>query len=365
MDDRTGDTVLVRVNDHTWTKQAWKDYSELRVACYKLMGRKKGRQEEEEGKLERVRKSSLQACLPYFIQNSIIADASADYQRAHGSYTEADRAKVAAWLEKQYVSSNPQKIPSLEILKGKMKKAGALKPLEEQLAYEQEAELYMSVANSNKYVIEEFVISNVYRRLIVNNYVASQTNRTILATASNVVARVKAGEDFMALADTYSMDPEKTAGGVLGVCTAHDYAGEEDVWNAVRDLHDGETTGLIDAGDSWQIYKVLARDESNPKELSLKLARIFFRRALEIERPSREEVIKELENDRRQRLIQETMAERLPKAKVEFPYGRAMFGNMENMQGMFDIIEGKTNVLNTVANKTTNRVEQVEGGKRQ
>ena len=347
------DEVVVRVNGRELTKAEWDAYSNLRVAFYRLMKENHKDPMEMmtghdslETNLERVKKSSASACLPYFIQNTLLGEASSEFVKTNGAYSADDRASVEKWLTRKYCAEYGKGATGKSFFDRRMKKAGVQEEFERQWQEEVENELYLSIACSNRFVIDEMVISNVYARQIINNYVAKQTNAWILAQASNVVAKIKAGEDFSTLADQYSMEPEKQTGGYMGFCTAADFPSEEMLWEAVKDLKDGESTGIIDAEDSWQILHVISRDESDAKESRLELACIYFRRAWEIPEIPREEVIKALENDRRTRLIKELMAERLPKVKLEFPHGREIFGDLENVLPMFEMIEGKTNVVN-------------------
>lgn len=349
MESLSREDVLVRLNGRGLTKGAWEDFSSLRLAFYKLM-----KPNEREENFRRVKQSTAAACLPYFIQNSILHDASDEYKKTHGDYSAADRASVRTWLEKKYVSENAKNIRSFKMLGAYMGQRKLARAFEEEINTEVEDELYLKVACSNRYVIEEYVISNVYKKLIVNNYLAETTNKTILATAFEVHKKAKAGQDFQELADKYSMEIEYRDGeiGDMGECTEADFPGEEVVWKAVKDLEPGQITGVLDADDSWQIIKVLSRDDSNQAEPKLHLSRIYFRRAWVIPRPSREIVIEELENDRRNKLIKETMSERLPKARIEFPYGKQVFRDVSPAQPMLDVIEGKT----------TNAVEVIQGG---
>ena len=104
MESLSREDVLVRLNGRGLTKGAWEDFSSLRLAFYKLM-----KPNEREENFRRVKQSTAAACLPYFIQNSILHDASDEYKKTHGDYSAADRASVRTWLEKKYVcrSSGP------------------------------------------------------------------------------------------------------------------------------------------------------------------------------------------------------------------------------------------------------------------
>lgn len=353
--DLPSETVLVRVGTETLTKASRDAYADLRLAFFKLMDelspteRERDAQERREMKFKRVREEALQSALPTFLQSTVIRQASADYVKKHGDYAPEAKKDVATWVEGLYASQSKRAVPNLAALRGRMKKAHVLEAFDRQVAYEQEAELFFRVACSNRYPIEEYVISNVYHRVAVNNYFAASTNRAILAVASNIVERIKAGEDFALLADEQSMDANKAGGGDMGVCTEHDFAGEDMLWEAVKDLPDGGTTGVVDAEDSWQILKVVSRDETPGEGLKLHLARIYFRRALEFDMPSRADVVNTLEAERRKQLIRETLLERLPETKVEFPLGREIFGDLEAMQWMLDLVDGKS----------TNRVEGI------
>ena len=347
------DTVVLKVDGKTLTQKEWDAYTNLRVAFYKLMKNPKKASQGPLGKdydinrdLERVKKTTKESCMPLFIQNCAILGASEAYEKAHGPYTQEARKEVTAWLEKKYLTEGEKKYRSMESLKAKIKKPENLAEFDRQFKDEVETELFLRVACSNRYVINETVITNVYVRHALNNHFATETNKFIQAQAQEVLKRIKAGEDFCDRADKYSMNPEKQTGGCLGKLSASDFPGEEVVWNAVKNLEEGQTTGIIDAEDSWQILKVLKRDDSNPEGPELELAQIYFRRAWVIPELSRADVIKALEDDRRQRLVRETLEERLPKMKIEFPLGRKIFGNLDNVKPMMDMIDGKITNFN-------------------
>lgn len=357
----TPETVLARINGHELTKKQMDDYAELRVAFYKLMKAGQPQQpvmgmagkpaEDLEKNLEKVRQSAFTSCMPEFIQNTVIHEASEEFTKKNGDYSKADRDAVRAWVEKTYAEQNKKSIKDFKALQAKLRKAGVEEEFKRQIEKEIENELYTRVACSNRFVIDEVVITNVFVRWEINNHVSVATNRTIFTTATNLVRQLKAGADFSECADRHSMDPEKTTGGYLGFLQAADFPAEEAVWARIKDLKDGEVSDLIDADDSWHIYKVISRDESNPEDIKLELARIYFRRAWEIPKPTREEVISALEGDRRQRLVKGLMDKKLPVLKAEFPVGKKIFGNLETVQPMFDLIEGGTNKVESAKEK--------------
>lgn len=349
------EAVLAKIGPFELTKKGRADYATLRVAFYELMDKgspSAEKKEEKDKSRAKVRASALKAALPYFIQNSVILQASQEYRQTHGDYTEEEQKNVGKWLEKQYLSQEIKGVKSFKSLKNRLDKKGIGEAFEKQIAYEKEAELFLRFACSNRYPIAEYVIGNVYRHWEANDHLASLTNAAILATASNVVAQIRNGEDFGGLADKYSMDDQRNGGGYLGTCTIQDFPSEEELWQAVKDLPEGASTGILDADDSWQILKVLNRIEEDAAELKLELARIYFRRAYQPEKPTREMIVEALENERRNQLVKEIMAERLPTVKIEFPHGREIFGSLEPVQGMLDVIDGKaTNILKQVGSQ--------------
>ena len=337
-----GDYVSARFNGHDLRMQDINTYSKLRVEMYRLM-----KPDADADSLQKVSKSTFIACLPYFIQNCIVLDESSSYKKGHGEYSEVDREAVRKWLDRQYAQTGSSTGTSIKSIRAVMAKRGLAAAFDQQIETEIESELFLRVACSNRYQITENVISNVYDAHVLNNYLATATNQTIMATASNVLSRVKAGEDFQMLADKYTMVPEELSGGDMGFCSVADFPGEEELWEAVKDLDAGRSTGLIDAGDSVQILKVLERDDSNQKMPRLHLARIYFRRAWVMDRPPRSAVIKALEDDRRQRLLKEILEKRLAVSKIEFPRGRKVFLDLTPAKPFLDIIEGRaTNLVN-------------------
>ena len=138
------------------------------------------------------------------------------------------------------------------------------------------------------------------------NATAMATNALMLATASNIVARARAGEDFTGLADRYSQDNEENPHGSLGDCDENDFADEPGLWKQIKKTPVGGVTDVIETSDGYCIYKVIAHHtaaESTSETDALQLSRIYLPRAYVIEEKSEDEFREEVEDIKRERFV--------------------------------------------------------------
>jgi tetratricopeptide (TPR) repeat protein len=81
--------------------------------------------------------------------------------------------------------------------------------------------------------------------------------------AERLLASIKAGEDFAALAKRESIDPAAAAGGYLGV--VHPRVLQAEVQEALEETRPGQTTGVVVVPTGYAILQVLPNDEKTAR----------------------------------------------------------------------------------------------------
>lgn len=91
-----------------------------------------------------------------------------------------------------------------------------------------------------------------------------QTLATRQSQAQDIARRARAGEDFAALARTYSEGPERAAGGQMGLRPADRYPTL--FLDAIRNLRRGDVAGPVRSGAGFHVLLVLEKRNANLPE---------------------------------------------------------------------------------------------------
>ena len=156
-------------------------------------------------------------------------------------------------------------------------------------------------------------ISNAVENVKDYNARAAATNAVICAVATNVLKKIRAGGDFAALADEFSMDPDRNPGGDLGECTINSFADEgEECMVGAASLKVGDVSDILQGNSGYMILK---------KTGDSTYSQIFFRKPYEMEELSGDRLVEELKKERRSELIEELMPVFVKSSKIEYPQG--------------------------------------------
>lgn len=185
---------------------------------------------------------------------------------------------------------------------------------------------FLQSAYSNELAVTEEMVASCLDRVVRGNEVAIKTNEFAFSMATNMVERIKAGEDFAALADEYSQDDPKLPGGDMGELIADDLDDEPDEYReTVLRLKDGEVSGVLTNFDGVVVLKMIKRLTEKESETELPayhLARIYFPLGLVLdELPTSEEVRQVMENTRLEEVQKRIITEMRQKVKVSHPSG--------------------------------------------
>ena len=171
----------------------------------------------------------------------------------------------------------------------------------------------LRLAYPEKLAVTDSDISNAVRNVVEYNNRAAATNVAICVLATNVLARIKAGGDFAALADEFSMDENKNPGGDLGECTIASFSEEGDECLAgVAALKVGDVSDIIQGNSGYLIIKKTGESS---------YSQIFFRKPYEMEVLSGAALVEELKKEKRTALLEELMPSFVKSARIEFPRG--------------------------------------------
>ena len=170
---------------------------------------------------------------------------------------------------------------------------------------------YLEAVHGAEMRVEERDIDYFLKRIENYNKMVAATNALAYAKATNLWMRIKAGEDFAALADKESEDPDREKGGVLGECEEVDFSYNPGYWEKVSLLKKGEVSDVITTDVGIEIVKALSSlaPSENTGEPALQLARIYIRRAMSNPEWTREEAKMELEKSFREDAIRASYLE--------------------------------------------------------
>ena len=177
-------------------------------------------------------------------------------------------------------------------------------------------------------------VSNAVKRVKNYNAVAAATNALICAVATNVLNRIRAGGDFAALADEFSMAVDKNPGGDIGECTINSFAEEgEECMAGAAALKVGEVSGILLGNSGYMILK---------KTGDSTYSQIFFRKPYEMEELSGDELVEVLKKEYREDLVNELLPKFVKTSKIVFPQGDVFFKLNQSQRGKTKPAKTKT-----------------------
>jgi len=233
-------------------------------------------------------------------------------------------AQARTQVERECQRNFGKRKQTLGDLKAYMGKTGFGKEFADNLDFDIRLRSFLTAVYSNEYFVSQADLAKARANIVAYNKRAAATNDIVFAYASGILKRAKAGEEFAKLADAYSQDTEKNKGGNLGDCDESDFADEKHIWRILSGLSAGAVSDLLETEDGYTIFKVLRRntaEQSETGDASLTLARIFFRRAYLIPDQSDDELIVDLEQEKRRKLMGEVYRRFRAQSEVSYPNG--------------------------------------------
>lgn len=237
---------------------------------------------------------------------------------AQGRGIRGDESVTNAVLEKYRRTFARGKVRTLENLEAQLAVEGLVDVYTNNLAREIAREAYVASVHGDELSVTEKDVDDFLRRIKNYNAMVAATNALAYAKATNVWMRAKAGEDFAALADAESEDDDRQPGGELGECEKVDFADDPGYWEKVSALKEGEVSEVLTTDIGIEVVKALtglAPSESTG-EPAMKLARVYFRRAMSHPNWTREETRTDLEGEFRKNVMSASFLEVVSNATV-------------------------------------------------
>jgi len=313
--------VLVVVGPRTYTKGDLVKDIDFRVKYTKYM-----KPDCDPKILQTIALKASEQLVPAFIQNAIVSYSFDQYAKTNGNFA-VSVDKIRSGIESKYVEATPS-VKNFNQLKDEMKKLGILEQFMNNLENELKTEALMKNVFSNAYPIGKEEISRFHASVVLTNEDSSKTNALISSIMTNVVKLLKNGADFYELHNKYDMSPDFAKVDFGDQYIEADFKDIPGLWERLRDMKVGETTDIVDAIDSWHIYRVegkVSADNSNSNQEAIKLSRIYFRRAGTFDPYTDEEVVEALTPIRNEKILQLITAIEVPNLKIEYPNGVEYF----------------------------------------
>ena len=309
----SGDQVLVRVNGVDITRRQLDRYVDMMVAL--LKNKRKSTPPEL---IAKFKKKNLRTLSNELFQRTVIRTCL-----ANSNVTVIAAAKQA--VERECLKNFGKRKQTLDELKAFVAKAGFGKDFEEGMAFDLRLKSFIMTVHSNVYYVSQQRLEKVKADMAAYNRRADATNRLTLARAEGVLKRIRAGEDFGKLADAFSEDTEKKAGGDLGDCDETDFPEEKHIWRKLWAMKAGAVTDVLETDEGYVIIKVVRRntvEQSQTGGESLTLARIFFRQAYKFPPQSDDELRVDVEQEIREKLFADVYRAFRAQSKVIYPNGQ-------------------------------------------
>ena len=303
-------SVLVHVNGTDITRAQLERYSDMMVAF--LKNSKKNVSAELVAKF---RKRNLKPFSDNLYRRRVISTCL-----AHSNIVELAEARAA--VEKEYLQKFGKRKQTFAELQKVIEDAGFKKEFHDNFTYDVRFESFIRTVYSNDFYITQEKVDQVRTNLNAYNKRASATNEVNVALAKSLLERLKKGEDFAKLADVYSADEDKNAGGDLGECDESDFVEEPYIWRMLTKMKDGDVSEMIETEEGYAIYKVVQHktaEQSLTGDPALVVSRIFLRRAYIFPEQTNEELWSDVEKETRTKLYSNIYKKFRAQSTVSYP----------------------------------------------
>lgn len=318
---RESDHPILSANGHAYTQADWDCDVSIRERLY---SHKQGATSQDKAKVRKrheiVRLSALQA----FVNDTLwqlSLGATNSTLRTQSSYV----AELTA-IKDKYVRTFGRPGETFDSLVALMPDAHSRRRLQNLVAQEAEQETYCRKHYRDDYEVSSNLVMTTLRQISEMNRQVDATNRQIYASASNLVARIRAGEDFALLADRFSQENPKEAGGALGECDKNDFPLDGDkIWPILSKLKAGEVTDPLETEDGLCIYRcdAVVPESEKTGEFALHLSRIIFYRAVPGPELTFDQCRRQLARERRQDVMNRILDTARGQLEIRLPQGRA------------------------------------------
>lgn len=306
--------ILVRINDMDITYGKLCRYVDM--MAFLLKNKKPGI---PSAQLEKFKKRNRKKFSDALFQRTLIDSSLA-------SSNVMVSASVVAAKKSEFTRGFARKGQTFEDIKAAVEKAGYAVELAENFDFDVKFQSFVESAYSNDYFVIEGDLEKTKKRLADYNARATLTNKVVIAAAQKLLGELRSGaREFAAAADEFSQDTEKAAGGEIGDCDENDFLEDKSIWRKLSALKDGEVTDVLESDDGYVIYRRIKKntaEESQTGAESLKLARIYFRRAYLYPEETDDELTADIEREKREAVFGRIVSAFLKTSKVTYPEGK-------------------------------------------
>ena len=302
--------ILVHVNGVDITRSQLERYLDMMVVF--LKNNKKNVSAEQ---IVKFKKRNLRSFSNNLYHRTVISTCL-----SHSNIVELAEARTA--VEKEYLQKFGKRRQTFMELEKVVSDAGFKKEFDDNLSYDIRFESFVRTVYSNDFYVTQKKVDQVRANLNAYNKRANATNEVTIALAKSLIERIKNGEDFSKLADTYSVDDDKKAGGDLGECDESDFTDEPYIWRILSKMKDGDISEMMETDEGYAIYKVVQHKtaaQSLTGDPALVLARIFLRRAYVFPDQTNEELWSDVEKETRAKLFSDIYKKFRAQSTVIYP----------------------------------------------
>lgn len=309
------DGVVLSVNGTTVTKGEFGDYQRMMIALY--------RNRHPSANAEKMR--TIKARVRYAAKAELISMLLMYSNLCAGTNKVDVLESAQADLKKEYQKAFCARGQTFEQLREAMVDEGVDGCFDRTFKRDVEVRSALVARYPATFSVTAQELTNAVDNVKAYNAAAAATNAFICMTMTNVLKRVRAGEDFAKMANDFSQDPSRADGGDLGECDAATFGSDEvEYIAAVAALKPGEISDILATDDGYEIVRKLediGKDKSQSGNPSWRLARIFFRRPYLMPELEGKELVEDILKSKKASLLEDLVPRYQRAARIEFPAG--------------------------------------------
>ena len=198
--------------------------------------------------------------------------------------------------------------------------------LERKIAEDAMIFAYWKSLAPDAFIVTDEEYAAIRKRAADLNARAEKTLKEQQAKAKEICAKVRAGEDFIKLAEAESATADEDSGGFWGEFAPNEIPYQE-IADAVSKMKPGDVSDPIELDDGIHIVKLMERKGSknvsvfNPDEESVALSRIVVRLPIMYAVAPTNEIRRDMRNQKLEPLQKDWLKKLRAKTEIEYPSG--------------------------------------------
>lgn len=309
------DYVIMEVNGLPTTRRQYTRYLNMMMLLFENKN-PKATEADKRAMRSKIRKGIIKK----YLQRQIIQSKINTFSSGK------EKPGVRSRITRQYARIFAQKGEKFETLLEKVSKAGYRNEFLQELELDVRLNSHIETVFSNRLTVTAAELQKIKANVADFNKTAAATNAVTLKLANELIQRINKGENFAALADRYSQDKDRNPGGDMGECTEGDFPDEADgYWANLQKIEEGKISGVLESSDGYEIVRVNRKvppNESLTGGVTLKLSRIFLRRAYQFADQSDEDFKMDILREKREEVLKDFIKSLMKGSKVKYPKGK-------------------------------------------